>query len=801
MPPRKALAVKLADLRRVFNPADVPFETSELALECQEPVVGQDRAKQALEFGLSMHDMDYHVFVAGPQATGKTHLVRSFVERMARDQPPPPDWVYVHNFRQPDQPRALRLAPGGGQVLAREMAQLVTAFKTKIPELFESEEYAARKEELLGEFKRRRTKIFSDLDHQARELGYVLRFEPTGIMVAPAGEDGEPLDETAIREMNEEARAELRKRSDQVQGKVTESLRLVGAMEKEMAQAMAALDRDMVLARVGHLLDELFDKYAEEREVLMYLDQVREDVVAGFERFKKKETPQLPFPVQVEEPSFKQYEVNVFVDNSETDGAPVIVERHPTHPNLFGRIERQAQFGALITDFTLLKPGSLHKANGGYLVLPMIELLRLWLPWEALKRSLKERKVVMEDALEQLGYIMTRTLRPEPIPLNIKIILVGDTNLYHLLYAYEPDFPKLFKIRAQMAERMHWAKDEVQGFIAHLCNVARKREMLPLHRSAVARLIELAAELAEDQERLTLKVALVEDMLKESEYFTRKAHRQVVMAQDVEQAVSQRRYRASMLEERMREAVTRGFINVETDGAKVGQINGLAVLDQGDHAFGQPGRITASLSLGKEGVVDIEREAELSGPFHTKGVLILSGFLRDRFGGRGPLALTASLVFEQSYGMIDGDSASLAELLAILSRLAGSPLRQDLAVTGSVSQQGQVQAIGGVNAKVEGFFRLCEARGLSGNQGVVIPAANVKNLMLHPEVVEAVKKKSFTVYAVEHVDQALELFTGLKAGTRGAKGAFPKGSVNWMVEQELAMLAEAARELQGKNGG
>jgi predicted ATP-dependent protease len=523
-------------------------------------------------------------------------------------------------------------------------------------------------------------------------------------------------------------------------------------------------------------------------------------VVAGFERFKKKEAPQLPFPVPSEEPSFKEYEVNVFVDNSETEGAPVLVERHPTHPNLFGRIERQAHFGALITDFTLLKSGALHQANGGYLVLPMVELLRLWFPWEALKRALKDRKVVMEDMMEQMGYIMTRTLRPEPIPLELKVILVGDTQLYHLLYQYEPDFPKLFKVRAQMADRMHWEKDEVRGFMAHLCSVARQREMLPLHRGAVARLIELAAELAEDRERLTLRVAVVEDVLKESEFFARRAGRRVVMAEDVVTAVDERRQRSSMLEERMREAVTRGFINVETAGAKVGQINGLAVLDQGDHAFGQAGRITASLSLGKEGVVDIEREADLSGPFHTKGVLILTGFLRDRFGGNGPLALTAGLVFEQSYGMIDGDSASLAELMALLSRLSGAPLRQDLAVTGSVSQVGQVQAIGGVNVKVEGFFRLCEARGLTGTQGVVIPAANVKNLMLHPDVVEAVKKKKFSLHAVDHVDQALELFTGLKAGARGAKGLYPKGSLNWLVEEELTRLREAAKEQEGEKG-
>ncbi len=798
MPAAPFAPLKPNDLRRTFDPTEIPFETSDMAQECQEAVVGQRRAKEALEFGLAMHDMDYHVFVAGPQRTGKTHLVKSYLEDRARQQAPPPDWVYVHNFRQPDQPRALRLPTGGARVLAKEVAALVEGLKTKIPALFESDDYALAKEQLLAEFKRRRTEIFSELDRQAKERGYLLRFEATGIMVAPAGEDGEPMSEQAIREMSEEERAALRAKSDVLQGKVTDALRQVGASEKELQAAMRELDRQTVLAAANMLMNELFDKYGELREVLVYLEQVREDIADNFERFKKKETPQLPFPMPSEEPSFREYEVNVFVDNSETEGAPVVVVTHPTYPNIFGRIERQAQFGALVTDFTLLRAGALHRANGGYLVLPALDLLRLWLPWEALKRALKQRELVMEDVMEQLGYMITRSLRPEAIGLELKVILVGDTYLYHLLHNFDPQFPKIFKVRAQMADRMNWAEDEVRGFLSHLCTFSRQREMLPLHRGALARLIELAAELADDRERLTLRLAIVEDVLKEADFFARRAGHQAVQAEDVNTAVDKRRYRSSMLEERLREAVTRGFMNIETKGAKVGQINGLAVIDQGDHAFGHPGRITASLGLGQDGVVAIDRESDLSGPFHTKGVLILQGFVRDRFAGKGPLALTASLVFEQSYGMIDGDSATLAEVLALLSRLAGAPMRQDLAVTGSMSQQGQVQAIGGVNVKVEGFFRLCEERGLTGSQGVVIPASNVKNLMLHPDVVAAVKKKKFAIYPVEDVDQALELFSGLPAGQRNKLGRYAKGSFNYLVEQELERMRELALEMGGR---
>lgn len=801
MAPKALAPLKPKDLRRTFDPKSLPFETSDRAPATPAAVVGQARAKEALEFGLAMRDMDYHLFVAGPQRTGKTHLVKSFLERLAAGQPAPPDWVYVHNFHQPDQPRALRLAPGEGKTFAKEMAELVEGLKTKIPALFEGEEYASAREQLLVGFKRRRSDIFAELDRQAKEQGYLLRFEATGIMVAPAGADGEPVSEQAIREMSEEEREALRHKSDILQTKVSEALRQVAASEKELNQGLRELDRMSVLHAAGHLMDELFDKYAEQKEVLVYLEQVREDIAENYERFRKKETPQMPFPVPSEEPSFREYQVNVFVDNAAVEGAPVVVLSHPTFPNLFGRIERQAQFGALLTDFTLLQAGALHKANGGYLVLPALDLLRLWLPWEGLKRALKQREVVMEDALEQFGYMVTRTLRPEPIPLDLKVILVGDTYLYQMLYNFDPQFPKLFKVRAQMADRMDWQEPEVGEFVAHLCCLARQRDMLPLHRGAIARLIEMAAELAEDSERLTLRLAVVEDVVKEAEFFARQAGRKAVLAQDVDTAASKRRYRAGMIEDRLREAVTRGFLQVQTSGQAVGQVNGLAVIDQGDHAFGQVGRITAALGLGQEGLVNIEREAELSGPFHTKGMLILQGFVRDRFGGRGPMTLTASLVFEQSYGMVDGDSATLAEVLTLLSRLSGVPLRQDLAVTGSMDQHGHVQAIGGVNVKVEGFFRLCQERGLTGSQGVVIPASNQKNLMLHPDIVAAVKKKQFAIYAVEQIDQALELFSGLKAGQRDKNGEYPKGSLNYLAEQELERMRQLAMELGEKAKG
>ncbi|KIX12228.1 ATP-binding protein [Dethiosulfatarculus sandiegensis] len=789
MPQAKVSPLPLDLLRRRFDPEKIPFENSKQCKDHAEKVLGQDRAKEALEFGLEMKSKGYHVFVAGPPRTGKTHLVMTYLEDVAKKMPPPPDWVYVYNFAQPEKPRILRLPQGGGKVMAREMEDLLLNLGQKIPEVFDGEKYSKKKETLTNDFKHVRTEIFSNLDKEARESGYVLKFEPTGIMVAPADEDGRPLSEATIREMTDDEREELRTRSDRIQARVTEGLRQLGTMEKALGERMEQLDREMVLFAVGHLFDELFDKYSEQLEVMVYLEQVRENIVKNFEKFKKRDSQaQMPVAMGSDEPSFQEYKVNVFVDNSELQGAPVVEADHPTFPNLFGRIERQARMGALFTDFTMLKPGALHLANGGFLVIPMLEMLRQWLPWDGLKRALRKDAVEMEDPMEQMGFTVTKTMKPEAMPLNIKVVLVGDGNLYQLLHNYDPQFSKLFKVRAQMAERMDWKEGEVRSFLSHVCRLNEKEESPPLNRSALARLVELAGELAGDRERLTLRLSEVDDLVLESGYMAQKAGHNEVMGEDVERAIQARRRRASMLEERLREAVTRGFINVETQGTEVGQINGLAVLDSGDHAFGTASRITASAGLGKKGVLAIDRESELSGPFHTKGVLILAGFLNGRFASKRSLALTASLVFEQSYSMIDGDSASLAELLTLLSALSKVPLRQDLAVTGSVSQKGQVQAIGGVNQKVEGFYRLCRERGFTGTQGVVIPRANVKNLMLDPEIVDSCSKGDFRVFAVDTVEQALEVFTNKKAGRLKKDGAYTQNSVYAKVADELERL-------------
>jgi lon-related putative ATP-dependent protease len=501
------------------------------------------------------------------------------------------------------------------------------------------------------------------------------------------------------------------------------------------------------------------------------------------------------------EPSFTQYQVNVLVDNSDTKGGPVVIEHNPNYSNLFGGVERRAQFGALITDFTLIRPGSIHQANGGYLILDVLDLLRWFFSYEALKRCLKEREIKIEDLAEQMGFIATRTLQPQPIPLNVKVILTGDPYLYQLMYIYDDDFGKLFKVKAQFDWEMKKTDDHLQEFCALVAAYCVEQKLLPVHKSGMGRLIEHAQELAGHQEKLTLQLNEVLDVVKEANFWAGSNEHDVIFGTDIDKAIEEKIYRSDLPEEKIQQLIEEGMLFIETEGGVVGQVNGLSVYALGDYAFGRPSRITATYGLGKEGVVAIDREAKMSGNIHNKGVLILSGYLKSKFAKDKPLSLSASLTFEQSYGLVEGDSASAAELLALLSVLADVPLKQNISITGSVSQRGEIQPIGGVNWKIEGFYKVCKARGLDGEQGVLIPKANVKDLMLKKEVVEAVQEGKFHVWAVGHVDEALELLTGMPAGKRQPDGTFEADSVNGRVDETLRRLMETAKELMKEETG
>jgi lon-related putative ATP-dependent protease len=786
--------LKPESLRAVCDPDRLGFETTLDLTPLKEKVVAQDRAVHALEFGLGVRDLEYNIFVAGPPRAGKTETIMAYVAELAAKEPSPPDYIYVHNFRDPEKPQTISLPKGLGRGLRADMEELISTLRVQIPEVFESEDYSNRRESLMHTFTQERNTILQGLDAKAGEEGFILNISPTGLMIFP-GKEGKPLGEEELKALSDEEREQLRQKSTQLHTVMNDAIRKIRKMEKDYQEKEKKLDQDVALYVVGHHIEELREKYKELDQVIAYLNDVQEDILKNIEDLKKRPGAQGPFPFPVPEPSFTQYQVNVFVDHSETAGAPVVFENNPTYPNLFGATERRAQFGALVTDFTLIRAGSLARANGGYLVLEALTLLRWFFSYEALKRCLKNKEIKIEDPAEMFGLITTKTLQPQPIPLNIKIILIGDPYIYQILYTYDEDFHKFFKIKAHFDSRMKKTDEHVQKFCDLLAGYCQDQKLIPLHKTGMARLIEHAQELAGHQSKLTLQLEEVMDTLKEANYWARNNTHEVVLGSDVEKAIQEQIYRVDLPEEKLQEFIDEGLLFIETAGQVVGQINGLSVYALGDHAFGRPSRITATISLGKEGVVTIDREAQLAGNIHNKGVLILAGFLKSRFAQDKPLTLSASLCFEQSYGMIEGDSASMAELVTLLSAIAEVPLAQNLAMTGSVSQRGEAQPIGGVNWKIEGFYKVCQARGLDGTQGVIIPKANVQDLMLKKEVVDAVQAGKFHVWAVGHVDEALELLTGLPAGKRLPDGAFEPDTVNFKVDRKLRQLMELAREL------
>jgi lon-related putative ATP-dependent protease len=577
-----------------------------------------------------------------------------------------------------------------------------------------------------------------------------------------------------------------------------EAVRKIREAEAAFTEEHHKLESQVALYLVSQIVELYQDKYKEEPDVVDHLKGLQEDILENISDFKKKEEsqqPQMPqFQIPQKEVVFRKYAVNVLIDHSETEGAPVVIESNPTYPNLFGTIERQAWFGALFTDFTMIKPGVLHRANGGYLIMKALDLLKLWLSWEALKRALRDEQIRIEDLGELYGLFSTRTIRPEPIPLNIKIVLTGDPYLFELLHLYDDRFGKLFKVKAHMKDRIE-RKDEMMLQYARMAgDLCRGKGLRHLDRSGVARLMEYSMEKTEDRDKLTLELGDISDLIHEADYFAALGQAQFIQRSHVEKAIEKRIFRSNLYEEQIRELAEKNILWIETEGSKVGQINGLSILMTGDYEFGKPNRITATVSVGREGVVALERESKLSGNIHTKGVMILTSFIKERFAHNKPLSLSATFCFEQSYGMVEGDSASSTELYSLLSALSGVPIFQGIAVTGSVSQKGEIQPVGGVTRKVEAFFDLCRHKGLDGRQGVIIPEKNVRNLMLKRDVVEAVKQGLFHVWPIERVEEGITILTGMEAGERHPDGTYPAGTLFRKVDERLVELAEIVKK-------
>jgi len=782
-----------AQLYRSVDLKQYDFETT-ADLEMLQEVIGQPRAVQAIRFGIDMSQPGYNIFALGPTGLDKRKLVQQFFTEQAAQQPTPPDWCYVHNFDHPHKPRTIELPAGKGEDFRNDMEDLVEELRTALSAAFESEEYQTRRQTIEQEFRERQAEAFNELQQRAQEEGIALIRTPSGIAIAPV-KDGEVLSPEEIQKLSEEEQTHIQEEITTLQEDMQKIIRQVPSWQHKMREKLNELNHEMADFAVGGLMDELCEKYEDFPDVIEHLDAVQKDVVENADQFLSSEdgsdqTMQAITQRMGGPPALQRYVVNVLVDNTETEGAAVIYEDNPTYQNLVGRVEHRAQMGALLTDFTLIKAGALHRANGGYLILDARKVLMQPYAWEGLKRALRAQEIHIESLAQIYSLISTISLDPEPIPLKVKVALLGERLLYYLLWQLDPDFAELFKVAVDFNEEMARDTESQRLYAQLLVTLIRKEELLHFDRGAVARVIEHSARMVGDAEKLSTRMQNVTDLLRESDHWARQEESDVVTARNVQQAIDAQIYRADRLRERMQEAIQRETILIDTTGAVIGQINGLAVLQVGDFAFARPSRITARVTLGKGQVVDIEREVELSGPLHSKGVLILSGFLKGRYAQDQPLSLSASLVFEQSYGGVDGDSASSAELYALLSAIADVEIKQSLAVTGSVNQRGQVQAIGGVNEKIEGFFDVCAARGLTGEQGVLIPASNVKYLMLRRDVVEAVEKDQFHVYAVETIDQGIELLTGIPAGQQDADGNYPEGSLNALVAQRLKMMAE-----------
>lgn len=805
MAPTKPLDA--SQLYRHCDPDQFSFSSTK-ELEAAKEIVGQERAVAAVQFGISIQQEGYNLFAAGPNGIGKHTAVRRYLEQKAAELDPPSDWCYIHNFEHAHQPLALELPAGLGSQLAADMETLLEELFTIIPTSFESEEYQAQKQTVISEVQEKQETALEELSEEAQKEQIALVRTPSGFAFAPV-KDGKTISPQQFQELPEEEQEQIQEKIIELQQELQKILRQVPQWNQESRDRLKELNREVISFALSPLLEKLLEKYDDFESVQTFLKRVQQDITNNIDKFigggsqgdgamammaaagmtggDATPSPEMPF--------FNRYKVNVLVDHSKSEGAPVVYEDLPTHQNLVGRLEHISQMGALLTNFMLIKPGALHRANGGYLILDVRKVLTQPYAWESLKRALRAECLHIESLGQTLSMISTVTLEPEPIPLKVKVVLLGERMLYYMLYQSDPEFGELFKVVADFEEVMLRGGEHDKDYAQLLTALIQKNGLRHFSREAVARVIEHSSRLAADAERLSVHMQPIVDLLREASHWADQAENGLVQPADVEQALAAQRYRHGRMQERMQETILRETVLIDTSGEQVGQINGLAVLQMGNHMFGRPNRITAQVRLGKGEVIDIERQVEMGGPLHSKGVLILTGFLGGRYAAERPLSLSASLVFEQSYSGVDGDSASSAELYALISALADVPIKQSLAVTGSVNQHGEVQAIGGVNEKIEGFFDICQHRGLTGEQGVLIPAANVKNLMLRQDVVEAAEAGQFHIYSVTTIDQGIEILTGVPAGDPDEEGTYPEGTVNYRVVQRLKKLQEKAKAM------
>jgi predicted ATP-dependent protease len=795
------LRVTPEELRLTADPAIFEFECTDELTPLTE-FVGQDRALRALQFGLGMGKPGYNIFVTGLTGTGKATAIMEHIKRTVEEKRKsgelgkPDDWCYVHNFEEPDCPNAIRLPAGAGKVLRTQMEDLLVAVKGSVNRALTSEDYDQRRKELLEAGQQEAKRLMEEAQEEAEKAGFLLRFSPTGVGLAPISE-GKPLTSEEFAELDTETRKEIESR----QAKVTESVAAVAeqlrSIERGVSQELVQLDHQVGENALAGLFDSIISQNQDHAEVRDYLQRLQEFSVANIDLLKAGDAQQAQVLGQVgvsQADPFAAFHCSVFVDNSQAEGPPIIAEPNPTWSNLFGKIERRAFLGTYFSDHTMLKSGSIHRANGGYIILNLTDVLTRPGSWDGLKRVIRTKEVRLEDPMEHFGMFAPQGLRPEPVPIDLKLVVAGDPMSYFLLSTHDEEFWEMFKVKADFDVQIKRTTENALAYAGFICATCQRDGLRHLDRGAVAKVVEQGSRMVDDQQRLSARFGLLRDLLVESDYWARDAGSDLVRAEHVQRAIDEKIYRLNLVAERLRELIADGVILVDVKGSVVGQVNGLAVLDFGEFRFGRPSRITGRTYLGQKGVTSIDRESQLTGRIHDKGVLSLSGYLGWKYAQDKPLSLSASISFEQAYEPVEGDSASLAELLAILSSVADVPLRQDLAVTGSISQRGEVQSVGGLDQKIEGFYDVCRAIGLTGDQGVVIPSRTKRNLMLREDVVQSVRDGEFSVYAVDSVDEALELLTGQPAGERGPDGKYAEGTISERVDTRLRRMGETMRQ-------
>lgn len=776
-------------------------DTSEI--EPCDIIFGQERAVKALEFGLKIKTRGYNVYMSGMTGTGKTSYAHNYIRTIAQSAKTPDDWCYIYNFETSNQPMALNLPAGTGKVFQKDMDDFTKIIKEEIAKAFESEDYEKEKAEIEKEYEEKRDELLEILKEDAQKHGFKVKSTNAGIYFVPVVE-GKTLSEQEYGELDEEIRDQIEEKSDIIQMETMEIIRKIKNVEKEAVERVTEWENRIALFAVGMHIKDLKEKYKSYQKITTFLDCVQNDILENLDEFIEVEVPEdqqqllLPWMMKNDSSPADKYKVNLLVDNSKLQGAPVIVDYNPTYYNLLGKLEYENELGSVTTDFTMIKGGLLHQANGGYLILQAKDILNNALSWEALKRALRTREIYIENIKEQTGLVAVSTLKPEPIPMDIKIILVGSEYVYQLLYEYEEDFKKLFKIKADFDDEMIRSQDNINRLVQFISSFCQKENTRHFDKPGVAKVVEYSSRMVEDQDKITARFNDIVEILCESCAWAEIDGSETVSEKHVAKAVEEKRYRSNKYDQKLLEMLEEGTLMVDTEGQVTGQINGLTILDMGDNIFGKPSRITATTFIGEAGIINIEREIEMSGTSHSKGVLILNGYLGQKYAQDMPLSLSATLCFEQLYNGVDGDSASSTELYALLSSLAEVPIKQGIAVTGSVNQKGEIQPIGGVTHKIEGFFELCSRRGLTGSQGVIIPHQNIRNLVLNDDVIAAVKDGKFHIYPIKTVDEGIEILTGIEAGKKQADGSYSEGSINFRVHEKLKRFAEAVNHKSKK---